>query len=462
MKTKVFNKEILNKLKKYLDDFNYHLILTIVLGENIYFTNPLPEYKRVKTEIKKLELNIQKIISFFMLGEPIEKKVLENELEQSVINYLYCEQIINQDDTHYWMNNYVLTSYCNCYFVVSNVFYYPTCQGKEQKPYIGCDSYWLSRIIVNKLSGEVLDLCSGSGIQAILAAKTAQHVVAVDIDEESATIAAFNSCLNGVSDKINIRTGNLYDVLNEEEKFDYIISNPPFIPIPDNIDFHKCGDGGADGAEIIRRILNGYTTHLKKNGEAIMIGQCIGDNNKPFIIQNIDECINELETRVVVSGRTLIKEQANGFAELARLYNNKDSNEIKSDAWLEVYNVLNVEYFYNFTLFAYNNAGEHKLIRINDTWDINDIPMINYTSVTEISKTYTVKNYKNQSYVIDDEAATFLKLLDNEKSIEEIVSIMPLKYKLRYGINGEDKQKAKLLSLCSLYERQEIIKKNQL
>jgi len=66
-----FNKQILLKLKKYLETINFHLLLTIVLGEEVYFINPLPDYNKVKLGLKKLDKQYQNLFSFFLLGEPI-------------------------------------------------------------------------------------------------------------------------------------------------------------------------------------------------------------------------------------------------------------------------------------------------------------------------------------------------------------------------------------------------------
>ena len=316
-----YDKNMLLKFKQYLDKIHYHLILTIILGEGTYFVNPLPEYSKVKFELKKLDVNSQKLFSFFLLGEPLEKDILEYEMDKKLIEYLYEIKIINQDNIHYWMNNYVLTSYCNCYFLVSNVSYYPTNQSQEQKPYIGIDTYWLSRIITNTVNGNVLDLCTGSGIQAILAAKTADAVVAVDIDQQSANIALFNACLNNLSDKIDVRIGNLYEVVKDNENFDFIISNPPFIPIPNDVNFHICGDGGEQGTIIVNKILSGYSSYLTPGGQGIMIGQCIGTNETTFIEGSVNDYLSDMETSVIISEKTMIESQAKGFAELASKYN---------------------------------------------------------------------------------------------------------------------------------------------
>ena len=84
----MFNENILSKLKKYLDRINYHLLLTIVLGEEIYFVNPLPDFQLVKQNILKLPEYYQSIVKFFLLGEPIPESVLFAELDHELIRYL--------------------------------------------------------------------------------------------------------------------------------------------------------------------------------------------------------------------------------------------------------------------------------------------------------------------------------------------------------------------------------------
>lgn len=459
MKSLTINRDLIRRFQYFLDRMQYHLLLTIVLGESAYFTNPLPDYNLVKYELKKLDERHQDLFSFLFLGEPISRNCLQREIDIELLDYLYDIEIINRDEKHYWMNNYVLTSYCNCYFLVSNVFYYPTCQSIEQKPYIGVDTYWLSRAIINKAHGMVLDLCTGSGIQAILAAKTADKVVAIDIDEQSLKIAEFNAFLNALDEKIEFRHGNLYERICKHEAFDLIISNPPFIPIPKEINFHVCGDGGEDGANIIRKILLGYSQHLKPEGQAIMIGQCIGTNDRPFIIDNINFCIKELDTTVVINGKTVIESQAIGFADLSSKYNEK---QIPVDLWMKMYKSLHVEYLYTFTLFVNNHLGEHKKVVISDTWSKNDVPNINIANISKHSEAYSVKNDKNQTYVLDDEAIAFIKLVDGNKTFNEIVDLLPFKYKLKYGNNGTVKQKVRLASLCSQLERHGLLTKTNL
>ena len=454
-----YNSTLIKEFKNFLDNMQYHLILTIVLGEELYHTNPLPDYKRVKTELTKLSATKRAIFSFFLLGEPIEKGILEDKLKSEILQYLIEINIINHDQTHYWMNNYILTSYCNCYFLVSNAPHYPTCQSVEQKPYIGTDTYWLSRIIVNNTYGDVLDLCSGSGVQAILSAKNANRVVAVELDEKSAQIAKFNTYINNVNEKVDVRIGNLYQVVDENERFDFIVSNPPFIPIPKEIKFHMCGDGGEDGTLILNQIFYKCKSHLKPNGQVIIIGQCIGTKEKALIENVIAKFFHNTKISLVLNSKTTLQAQATGFADLASKYNQR---EISPDEWLKMYAKMGMEYYYTFTLFIQNSEGVVEKTQIYDALDLDDIIKSNVVGITEYSTLFSVKTFSGANVVVDQETIEFLKRIDGISTIETIIDKMPFKFKIKYGNDGDVKQKIKFISLCASLERSNVVKKTNL
>jgi len=72
----------------------------------------------------------------------------------------------------------------------------------------------------------VLDMGTGSGINAILAASRSKDVVAVDINPEAIVCAKQNAELNSVSDRIQFFVSDLFEKV--EGKFDLIIFDPPF------------------------------------------------------------------------------------------------------------------------------------------------------------------------------------------------------------------------------------------
>jgi methylase of polypeptide subunit release factors len=111
--------------------------------------------------------------------------------------------------------------------------------------------------------GDMLDLCSGTGIAALVgAARFAQRAWAVDITERSTRFAHFNAALNGI-DTVTAVEGDLYDPV-AERTFDRIVANPPYVPaLKDEYIFR---DGGEDGERVTWRILGGLAKHLRPGG----------------------------------------------------------------------------------------------------------------------------------------------------------------------------------------------------
>lgn len=97
----------------------------------------------------------------------------------------------------------------------------------------GMDAVLLSGFAKVKPGGEVLDLGTGTGIIPILMeAKTpAAHLTGLEIQEESADMARRSVQLNGLSEKIDIVTGDIKeaDKIFKSASFDVITSNPPYM-----------------------------------------------------------------------------------------------------------------------------------------------------------------------------------------------------------------------------------------
>jgi ribosomal protein L3 glutamine methyltransferase len=121
----------------------------------------------------------------------------------------------------------------------------------------------------------VLDLCTGSGCLAILAA---QHfpfaaVDAVDISTGAIEIATRNVAEYGLEDRITLYRGDLFASLGDA-RYDLIISNPPYVdaegmaalPPECRAEPKLAFDGGPDGLDVIRRILREAPRHLTPDG----------------------------------------------------------------------------------------------------------------------------------------------------------------------------------------------------
>ncbi len=97
---------------------------------------------------------------------------------------------------------------------------------------ISISSKGLLRVVTIK-NKSVLDVGTGSGIQAIRAVKEgARCVVAVDVHEEALQSARYNFKLNKCVGKIKLLRSNLFSSLGKMDKFDVIVANLPFLDYP--------------------------------------------------------------------------------------------------------------------------------------------------------------------------------------------------------------------------------------
>jgi SAM-dependent methyltransferase len=107
-----------------------------------------------------------------------------------------------------------------------------------------------------------LELCSGTGIAALVAARTAGHVWAIDITERSTNFARFNAALNG-SVNFTALQGDLYAPA-QGIVFDRIVAHPPYVPSLERRQIYR--DGGADGEELTRRVVAEAPAYLAPGG----------------------------------------------------------------------------------------------------------------------------------------------------------------------------------------------------
>ncbi len=119
---------------------------------------------------------------------------------------------------------------------------------------------------------DVLDMGTGSGVCAIVAARLARRVVAVDINPEAVRCAGINGLLNHLEQKIDIRHGDLFDPV-VAERFDLVVFNPPFLrgsPRDDR-------DRAWRSTDVAERFAAGLENHLKPGGRALVLLSSFGD-----------------------------------------------------------------------------------------------------------------------------------------------------------------------------------------
>ena len=121
----------------------------------------------------------------------------------------------------------------------------------------------------------VLDLCTGSGSLAIIAARRfpAAAVHATDLSKAALEVARINIAARGLESRITLFQGDLYGPLGQN-RYDLILANPPYVdaaamaalPPEYRHEPQMALAGGTDGLDIVRRILSGASRHLTAAG----------------------------------------------------------------------------------------------------------------------------------------------------------------------------------------------------
>jgi SAM-dependent methyltransferase len=109
-----------------------------------------------------------------------------------------------------------------------------------------------------------LDLGTGSGFQAFLAASHMDHVVATDLNPRAVEIASFNTGLNDLTN-VECLQGDMFEPV-AERKFDLIVSNPPFIIAPDRTHLFLHGRDPVRADDVCARIARTAPRFLAEQG----------------------------------------------------------------------------------------------------------------------------------------------------------------------------------------------------
>ncbi len=122
----------------------------------------------------------------------------------------------------------------------------------------------------------VLDLCTGSGCLAIIAAHQFPDALidATDISKDALDVAEINVRDHSLTDRVNLHHGSLYDPLPVASRYDVIFSNPPYVnsasmlTLPSEYQHEPslALAGGEDGMDLVRTIIEQAPSHLTDQG----------------------------------------------------------------------------------------------------------------------------------------------------------------------------------------------------
>jgi release factor glutamine methyltransferase len=165
------------------------------------------------------------------------------------------------------------------------------------------DTWMLADALVAAMprGARVLDLCTGSGALAVTAAvHGAGEVVAVDVSRRSLLSVRANALVHRV--RVRAVRGDLFGAVGAGERFDVIVSNPPYVPdATDELPARgarRAWDAGRDGRVLLDRICREAADHLRPGGVLLLVhSSVIGEQDTLRALRASGRAATVLERR---------------------------------------------------------------------------------------------------------------------------------------------------------------------
>lgn len=202
-----------------------------------YFQQNKDKWDFIDEDIKNYEYKGVLIKAYFFLYGNIEETIVK--IKEEITKLSLGEVLINQVDEKDWAENW--KNYYKTEHITKHIVIKPTWELYDKKSHeivieldpgmaFGTGTHETTIMCARALeeyvdnTKEVFDIGCGSGILSIIAARLgAKSVLAIDLDPMCVRVTKENVIINHVSDKVKIKTGNLFDVV--DGKADIIVAN---------------------------------------------------------------------------------------------------------------------------------------------------------------------------------------------------------------------------------------------
>ncbi|MBE7558681.1 methyltransferase [bacterium] len=451
----------LRELREVLQETRYDALQRAMRGAQ-YYMDPWPNYAALSALCARIPERPATLFRLLLLGDPVPVADANAALGRELVEALSKVGILHRAGKDRLETvNYSLISYQDRYVFTDLPYFYPTCRRKDTRIYIGADSYLLGQNLLSDCQGDVLDLCTGTGFQAIQASSPSNRIVGVELAPEAVGAARCNVVLNGFSERIEILHGNLYEAVGDA-RFDVIYANPPFLPVPEGVRYPMSGDGGYDGLAVLRRIVEGLPGHLKPGGRAALIAEGVGDDAAPFVARDLARIFKggRWNVLLLIRGEMPLEYQSYVIAKMtSEVYGEVSCDEL-CDKWREMYEKQGATRLYSFHLYVERTprGGRVETVRLSRMGSARDVPRLapglEYRPGTP---SYFVYRDGRRLGEIDQETREFLELCDGRSSIGAISAQLFPRYAERYRDGGLYRALYEALNTCQTLSAMQVL-----
>ena len=219
-------------------------------------------------------------------------------------------------------------------------------------------AYWLASLTPRRRVDRALDIGTGNGAHALLAARHAGSVVATDINPRALAFTAISAGLNDIAN-VETRLGSLFDPVAGEE-FDLITCNAPYVISPERRWQYR--DAGFPGDEFSRRVVTSAAAHLAEDGFAAVLVSWLGrsaDDPDEHVLEWIEG--NGCDAWILgLSGSDPV-DHAAGWNE--HLSSDPEAYAAVVDEWVSYFDALGVGWITEGGVVLHRRTGSPNVVR---------------------------------------------------------------------------------------------------
>ena len=215
---------------------------------------------------------------------------LNNDMKREELSMFFSKEDINS----FIKNNILKKSNGNYKFNIKLIPYKDMILSQGTS-WFGKDSVTFAEHLAKDLNGmsfdKTLDLCTGTGVQAIVSKKYSKRVIASNIGEQSIQNAILNSKINNLTD-ITFLASDLFE--NITGKYDLITANPPYGIVS------KKPDDKEYGLHTVFELIENLDNYLKDGGVAKVFTESVNRNGEDLLIEKIKQVFGNKDYTIVL------------------------------------------------------------------------------------------------------------------------------------------------------------------
>jgi methylase of polypeptide subunit release factors len=226
---------------------------------------------------------------------------------------------------------------------------------------------WLAALTPRRHVARALDVGTGNGVHALLAAEHSDHVIATDVNPRALAFTEINAALNEL-DNIEVRLGSLFEPV-AGETFDLITCNAPYVVSPESRWQYR--DGGLPADELSERVVRNAAAVLADDGiAALLVSWVAASEDEPD--KRLDDWLDDSGCDAWVLGLAVSDplEHAAGWNE--HLSEDPDAYGRAIDEWTAYFDSLGVSLISEGAVLLHRREGAEHITRV-DSVDPDDL-----------------------------------------------------------------------------------------